>query len=100
MPLPTSQDPVKETALTRGLAISSSPMDAPDPVTMFSTPLGKPASCRTSATRTVHSGAREAGLMTRLFPATSAGAIFQTGMAMGKFQGVSRDTTPSGLRKV
>jgi hypothetical protein len=46
------------------------------------------------------SGVRVAGLKTTVFPATSAGAIFQVGMATGKFQGVITATTPSGSRTV
>ena len=46
------------------------------------------------------SGVRVAGLKTTVFPATSAGAIFHTGMATGKFQGVMQATTPSGWRSV
>ena len=33
-------------------------------------------------------------------PAISAGAIFQAGIASGKFQGVMQATTPSGWRVV
>jgi hypothetical protein len=36
--------------------------------------------------------------MTQVLPATSAGKSFQLGMAMGKFHGVIRPTTPSGMR--
>ena len=39
-----------------------------------------------------------AGLNTTVFPQTSAGAIFQDGMAIGKFQGVITPTTPIGMR--
>ena len=46
------------------------------------------------------SGVSDAGLKTTVLPATSAGAIFQTGMATGKFQGVMQATTPSGWRSV
>ncbi len=46
--------------------------------------------------RTAVAGVSDAGLNTTAFPATSAGAIFQTGMATGKFQGVTQATTPRG----
>ena len=36
--------------------------------------------------------------MTQVLPATSAGKSFQLGMAMGKFHGVMRPTTPTGMR--
>ncbi len=39
-----------------------------------------------------------AGLMTQVLPETSAGKSFQLGMAMGKFHGVMRPTTPTGMR--
>src|SRR6476620_2479079 len=100
MPLPTSQEPVNETAFTTELEISSSPIAPPEPVTILRTPLGRPASCSASIKRTVQSGATEAGFTTTVFPVINAGAILQAGMAIGKFQGVSRETTPSGLRNV
>jgi len=43
-------------------------------------------------------GVSVAGLKTTVFPQTSAGAIFQDGMAIGKFQGVITPTTPIGIR--
>ena len=39
-----------------------------------------------------------AGLKTTVSPQTSAGAIFQLGIAIGKFQGVIAPTTPTGIR--
>ena len=39
-----------------------------------------------------------AGLITTVLPQMSAGMIFQEGMAMGKFQGVTSEHTPIGLR--
>ena len=45
-----------------------------------------------------HFGAYSDGLNTTLFPATSAGMIFQVGIAKGKFQGVIAPTTPTGMR--
>ena len=42
----------------------------------------------------------EAGFITTVLPVTSAGALFQAGMAKGKFQGVMSATTPSGWRRV
>ena len=44
------------------------------------------------------SGAADAGLTTTVLPQISAGASFQAGMALGKFQGVTSPTTPIGLR--
>ena len=39
-----------------------------------------------------------AGLKTTVFPQTMAGAIFQLGIAIGKFHGVIAPTTPTGFR--
>ena len=39
-----------------------------------------------------------AGLKTTVLPQTSAGAIFQDGIAIGKFHGVITPTTPIGWR--
>ena len=47
----------------------------------------------------VQPGTRSAGLMTTVLPQASAGAIFQAGMAIGKFQGVmmpDRRRSPRG----
>ena len=41
-------------------------------------------------------GVDDAGLWTIVFPKTIAGAIFQIGIASGKFQGVMSPTTPIG----
>ena len=42
------------------------------------------------------SGVDSAGLSTTVFPAASAGAIFQESMSSGKFQGMICPATPSG----
>ena len=41
---------------------------------------------------------RSAGLRTTVLPQTSAGTIFQDGIAIGKFHGVIAPTTPIGMR--
>ena len=43
-------------------------------------------------------GTSSAGLKTMVLPNASAGAIFQAGIASGKFHGVISPTTPSGSR--
>ena len=48
--------------------------------------------------RSARSGVSSAGLSTTVFPATSAGASFQAGIAIGKFHGVIAPTTPTGIR--
>src|SRR6185503_1658078 len=94
--MPTPFDPVNEIALTAGWLIISSPTSEPDPITRFKTPGGIPAASKISVIRTAVAGVIEAGLKTTVLPATSAGAIFQIGIATGKFQGVTHATTPIG----
>ena len=74
------------------------PTSAPPPVTMFTTPFGRPASWSARTRFTTERGVSVAGLMTTVLPRTSAGIIFQEGMAMGKFQGVMSPAMPTGWR--
>jgi hypothetical protein len=67
---------------------------------MFNTPAGSPALSKIETTADAVAGVRVAGLKTTVLPLTRAGAIFQTGMATGKFQGVMHPTTPRGWRTV
>src|SRR5690606_21952596 len=64
------------------------------------TPAGSPASCSALARWVTDIGVSSAGLITTEFPLIRAGAVFQAGMAIGKFHGVMRPTTPSGSRLV
>jgi hypothetical protein len=64
------------------------------------TPEGSPARSSACTSRSALSGASDAGFRTTVLPATSAGASFHAGIALGKFQGVISATTPSGLRIV
>ncbi len=48
----------------------------------------------------VQPGTRSAGLMTTVLPQASAGAIFQAGIAIGKFQGVISPTGPTASRVI
>src|SRR5487761_2681095 len=90
---PTPQEPVKETAFNAGAAIKALPSVPPDPATKFPSPEGMPASRQASTLRQAHRGDAEAGLTTIVLPQIGAGAIFQAGSAMGKFQGVMSPTT-------
>ena len=65
---------------------------------MLTTPAGTPASSSSSTKRSASSGVSSAGLRTTVLPQTSAGAIFQDGIAIGKFHGVIAPTTPTGRR--
>src|SRR3712207_3506515 len=85
--LPISQDPVNEIALS-GLAFTSAlPISPPDPAMKLTTPFGIAASWQASTKRHALRGATDAGFRRTVLPAMSAGASFQAGMALGKFQG-------------
>src|ERR671918_84765 len=94
--LPTSVEPVKATLSTPGCLTSSAPA-RPSPVTMLTTPGGSSAWRRTSQKRSAVRGVVSAGFRTTVFPAASAGAIFQESMRSGKFQGMTWPATPTGL---
>src|SRR5215210_4924328 len=98
MPRPTGVEPVKEMAFTLGSVTRASPTVPPEPVTMLTTPSGRPASARARTRAAAFSEASVAGLIAMALPQIKAGAIFQAGIARGKFQGVIRATTPSGSR--
>src|SRR5437868_14703229 len=74
------------------------PASAPNPVTIFTTPFGTPASANTRTRLKVESGVSCAGLITQVLPQTTAGSSFHEEMAMGKFQGVIMPQTPMGWR--
>ena len=59
-----------------------------------------PHSSNTSTMSAAVSGVRLAGLNTTVLPETSAGAIFHTGIAIGKFHGVMIATGPTGCLTV
>src|SRR4051794_5796484 len=96
--LPTSFEPVNEIAFSGPAFTSAAPNSPPEPATKLMTPLGIPASFRASTIRQVHKGETDAGFTTTVLPQISAGAIFHAGIAIGKFQGVTSPTTPTGLR--
>src|SRR3954468_4648468 len=95
---PTALDPVNEIARTSGCSIICAPASGPNPATIFTTPLGKPASTSTRTRLNVESGVSCAGLITQVLPQTKAGNSFQDGIAIGKFQGVIMPQTPTGCR--
>ncbi len=97
---PVSRLPVKEIAFMRGCWTMAFPTVPPGPVTRFITPGDKPASISTSTNLWASRGVSLAGLKTIAFPVIRAGIIFQAGIAIGKFQGVIRPTTPIGLSMV
>ena len=95
---PVSREPVSVITGTSGWRTSRSPTAPPPPWTMLITPAGTPASASSSTKRSPSSGVSVAGLKTTVLPQTSAGAIFQLGIAIGKFHGVITPTTPIGWR--
>ena len=74
--LPTSVEPVKPTKRTAGCSQNTLPIAAASPVTMFSTPAGRPARIASSPSASAVSGVSGAGLMTQAQPAASAGRAF------------------------
>ena len=85
--LPTSVEPVNATLFISGWLTKAAPV-IPSPVTIFTTPSGSPACWQTSANKSAVSGVVSAGFNTTVFPAASAGAIFQASINNGKFQGI------------
>ena len=98
MRLPVAELPVNEMTATSGLSTIASPTSPPEPVTRLTTPGGKPASAISSTSSVAQWGVSLEGLNTTVLPVTSAGIVFQHGMAIGKFQGVMIPATPSGWR--
>src|SRR5262245_13328481 len=94
---PTAEDPVNDTTFTASCVVIISPTSGP-PVTRFTTPGGIPASSRILTKLTADNGVNVAGLKTIVLPHTRAGVIFHDGIAIGKFQGVMIEHTPSGCR--
>ncbi len=66
----------------------------PSPVTMLTTPGGRPTSVQMCAKSSAESGVNSAGLNTTVLPQASAGAIFQASISSGKFHGTIWPTTP------
>ena len=95
---PTSLEPVNDIARTSGWVSMGAPASGPNPLTMFTTPRGNPASSSARTRLKVESGVSSAGLMTQVLPQTRAGNSFQEGIAMGKFHGVIMPHTPMGMR--
>ena len=64
----------------------------------MTTPVGQARFAEQLDEALASSGVSSAGLSTTVLPQTSAGASFQAGIAIGKFQGVIAPTTPIGIR--
>src|SRR5271170_7254089 len=92
---PTSVEPVKAILSTSGCSTMNAPVD-PSPVTILTTPGGRPTSAQISAKASAESGVYSAGFSTTVLPAASAGAIFHANISSGKFQGMICPQTPTG----
>src|SRR5207245_6236287 len=83
MTLPTSALPVKAILFTSGCFTRGAPQVSPNPVTMFTTPGGKPTSENQFAISSSASGVCSAGFSTHVQPAARAGASFQAAINNG-----------------
>ena len=95
---PTGVEPVNATLSTPGCFTSVSP-SRPEPVTRLTTPAGTPAAATASMITRMDSGVGDAGLITTVQPASSAGASLMTTRLMGKFHGAISAHTPIGSRR-
>ena len=95
---PTWVEPVKDSLRARPSRISGSiTPPASCVVITLSTPAGSPASVISSASLSIDSGVWEAGLITIVQPAATAGPILRAPIAAGKFHGVISRQTPDRL---
>ena len=94
--LPTGVEPVKPMKRTAGWLVITPPIAWASPVTMLSTPLGKPACSASATSASAVSGVSGAGLTTKVQPAARPGAHLRVIIAAGKFQGVIAAQTPTG----
>src|SRR6267143_2947075 len=97
---PVATEPVNDTAAMPGCRSKASPISLPRPMTRLKTPGGSPDFAMIPARACAEPGTRSAGLNTTQLPYASAGAIFQAGIATGKFQGVINATMPTGSRVI
>ena len=95
-----SVDPVKATLSTSMCRARAAPAVGPNPVTMFKTPGGRPASIKISPKRRAERGVCSAGFKTTVHPVAKAGPSFHAAINRGKFQGMICPTTPAGSRRV
>jgi hypothetical protein len=92
---PAATEPVKET--TSASSTTARPAPVP-PVTTWTSPAGR-AWPSSSARRTAQALASGAGLSSTALPKASAGASFHSGIASGKFHGVTSPASPCGRRR-
>ena len=83
MILPTSALPVNAILSTSGCATIAAPAVSPTPVTMLTTPGGRPASAKLDGELEHVSGVCSAGFSTIVQPAQMAGASFHAAISSG-----------------
>mmetsp|Transcript_38901 Transcript_38901/g.117502 ORF Transcript_38901/g.117502 Transcript_38901/m.117502 type:complete len:221 (-) Transcript_38901:479-1141(-) len=93
---PTTLLPVNATLRMPGCLAMKSPVVGPWPLTMLTTPAGKPASLIKSHMRRPERGVFSLSFMTTVQPTASAGPSFHACISKGKFQGMIWPTTPTG----
>jgi hypothetical protein len=91
---------VKLMRATRGWLVSARPQGSAVPVTMLTTPFGKPAFSNSLPNSSIGAEACSDAFSTTVFPAASAGAIFTATRKICEFHGTMAATTPSGSRMV
>lgn len=69
--LPTSTEPVKEILATSGWCVREVPAPGPKPLTMLTTPGGKPASLKRAPSANAVRGVCSAGFITTVHPGTN-----------------------------
>ncbi len=94
--IPVGTLPVKLTMPTFSFPAKAFPISEPEPDTKLNTPFGKPISSTNLANSKALFGVSELGLITIVFPVTSAGASFLAIRKNGKFQGKIPAATPIG----
>ncbi len=94
---PTGAEPTKLIAPTSG-SVSSASTASLSPLTMFSTPAGKPASLASSTKRKVTEGSFSDGFKTNVLPQAMAIGNIHIGTMAGKLNGVIPPQTPMGWR--
>src|SRR5690625_3826534 len=87
---PTTVEPVKAILFTSGCLTIASPVISPNPLTILTTPSGKPASLTSFAKYNADKGVCSAGFKTTVQPVARAGATFQATIIKGKFHGLIR----------
>ena len=93
---PVLLSPTNAIAFISGCSVKALPASSPNPLTVFRTPGGRPASSAISTSKRAVRGEASAGLWTTVQPAASAGAIFQVDSMKGVFHGVIIPTGPIG----